>query len=171
MDRRTPAPAQAAGGQQVHRRRRLHHHDRRRPERAHRLPLGRGPGILLPARGRDGAEGAGGRQGARHPDQGRGSVLPAAAGTALAPAQGRRRRPGDRAQAPRRREGRPALVLRGLQPPAVFRILRARGHREPVRRPARAFAATSVRAAAVHRWPQPAFPCRFCHRYSHSGHH
>src|SRR6202012_858541 len=59
LDRRTPAPAQAAGRQQMHRRWRLHRDDRRRAERAYRLSPRRRAGVLLPARRRDGAEGAG----------------------------------------------------------------------------------------------------------------
>ena len=130
LDRRAPPPAEAAGRQQVHRRRRFHRDDRRRPEPAHRLPLGRRPGILLPARRRDGAEDPGGRRGARHPDQGRRDVLPAGPGAALAAAQAELGRPGDRTQAAGARKGRPAVVLRALQPQAVRGIFPPGGHRE-----------------------------------------
>src|SRR5690606_5048633 len=144
LDRGTPPPAQAPRGQQVHPRRRLHRDGGRRPERAHRLPLGRGPGVVLPAGRRDGAAGAGKPRGwprlaARDPDPRRRGVHAAAAGAAFAAAHGRRCRPGGGAQAPGARARRPAVVLRALQPQAVRGILPAAGHRARLPPGVRAF--------------------------------
>jgi 2-aminomuconate deaminase len=55
LDRRSPPPAQAAGRNKVHHNGDFHRDDRRRPEPAHRLPLGRGPRVVLPVGRRDGA--------------------------------------------------------------------------------------------------------------------
>src|SRR5690606_38489010 len=71
----------------------------------------------------------GGRPGPRHPDPRRRGLLPAAAGAAQPAAHAGLGRPGDRAPPPAARAGRPALVLRALQPQAVRGVLRARGHR------------------------------------------
>jgi len=94
LDRRAPAPAGTAGRQQVRLRRRLHRHGGRRPQRAHRLPLRRGPGVLPPDRRRDGAQADAARGAAGRADPRRRDLLPAAAHPALAAANGRIGRPG-----------------------------------------------------------------------------
>src|SRR5690606_30314795 len=89
----------------------------------------RGPGVVPPARRRDGAAYPGGRKGARRADPCRRDLPAAATRAALAAARRRLDRAGDRAPAPGARGRRPDVVLRGLQREGVRGILPPRRHR------------------------------------------